>query len=299
MKKWALCGSIFFFSLVSSFSATAQMDEEYSNERKDIFYKEVHASKKRPVPLVTPREADVVWEKSIWRTINLKERFNQYFYYPLNADEDSQGRTNLVNAIWKGIKEGKIDVYEDDEFKILKDYAKLESQFNKLDTIYEDDYDDDDNYIGQKMIIREERFENIAKDFYRIDLKEWWFIDKAYTVQDVRIVGLSLVRDIYRTNELTGEREYRGPQPLGWIRMQDPAVRELLAQTQAYNEHNDAAMLSYDQIFLKRYFESVITRESNVQNRPIDRAYTGLDALLEAERIKEEIFNKELDLWEY
>ena len=62
---------------------------------------------------------------------------------------------------------------------------------------------------------------------------------------------------------------------------------------------SDAAWLSYDQIFLHRYFESTITRESNVKNRSIERFATGLDALVEAERIKEEIFNKELDLWEY
>ena len=297
MKKWALYGVFFFFAM-SSFSVMAQ-EEEYTNERMDMFYEDIHAPKKRPIPLVSVRKADVVWETVIWRTINLKERFNQFFYYPLDVVEDAQGRTNLVNAIWSGIKEGRITVYADDEFKVVKDFASLESTFNKSDTIERDRYDDDDNYIGIETVVTTQNFEDITKNFYKINLKERWFIDKARTVQDVRIIGLSFVMDVYDEDALTGEKIYKGFHSLGWIRMEDPAVRELLAQTQAYNEYNDAAWLNYDQIFLTRYFESTITRESNRQNRAIERYATGLDALMEAERIKEEIFNKELDLWEY
>ena len=46
-------------------------------------------------------------------------------------------------------------------------------------------------------------------------------------------------------------------------------------------------------------FNSTITMEANVANRRINEYMVGLDALLEAERIKAEIFNIEHDLWEY
>ena len=39
--------------------------------------------------------------------------------------------------------------------------------------------------------------------------------------------------------------------------------------------------------------------ESNIMNRQISDYMIGLDALLEADRIQEEIFNIEHDLWEY
>ena len=55
----------------------------------------------------------------------------------------------------------------------------------------------------------------------------------------------------------------------------------------------------YDDIFWKRMFSSTITMEANVANRRINEYMVGLDALLEAERIKAEIFNIEHDLWEY
>ena len=46
-------------------------------------------------------------------------------------------------------------------------------------------------------------------------------------------------------------------------------------------------------------FSSTITMEANAANRRINEYMVGLDALLEAERIKAEIFNIEHDLWEY
>ena len=51
--------------------------------------------------------------------------------------------------------------------------------------------------------------------------------------------------------------------------------------------------------FGKRMFSSTIIKEANVFDRSINQYMIGLDALLEANRIKEEIFNLEHDLWEY
>jgi hypothetical protein len=44
-------------------------------------------------------------------------------------------------------------------------------------------------------------------------------------------------------------------------------------------------------------FSSTVIRESTVSDRSINSYASGLDALLEAERIKQEIFNLEHDMW--
>ena len=56
---------------------------------------------------------------------------------------------------------------------------------------------------------------------------------------------------------------------------------------------------SFDDLFIKRRFGSYITKESNVYDRRIEDYASGLNALLESERIKSEIVNMEHDLWEY
>jgi hypothetical protein len=68
---------------------------------------------------------------------------------------------------------------------------------------------------------------------------------------------------------------------------------------QVFNRSNDAERRSFDDIFLKRFFSSYITKESNVYDRRIEDYKTGLDALLEAQKIKEDMINFEHDLWEY
>ena len=59
-------------------------------------------------------------------------------------------------------------------------------------------------------------------------------------------------------------------------------------------------MRSWEDVFEARYFNSYIIQESNVLDRRIDGYLTsGRERLLEAERIKQEIFNFEQDLWSY
>ena len=66
-----------------------------------------------------------------------------------------------------------------------------------------------------------------------------------------------------------------------------------------FNRRNDAARMSYDELFTKRMFSSYVYKESNVYNRSISDYKQGLDVLLESEDIKEEIFEYESDLWHY
>jgi gliding motility associated protien GldN len=79
-----------------------------------------------------------------------------------------------------------------------------------------------------------------------------------------------------------------------------PEIRPLLANHEVFNESNDAQRVSFDDYFMQRRFNSFIFRESNVyNNRPINSYALGMDALLEAERIKMWLFDFEHDLWEY
>jgi hypothetical protein len=58
--------------------------------------------------------------------------------------------------------------------------------------------------------------------------------------------------------------------------------------------------MSFDDLFIKRYFNSYIVQESNVfNNRTINSYLEGKDAMLESQRIENRIFNLEQDLWEY
>ena len=66
------------------------------------------------------------------------------------------------------------------------------------------------------------------------------------------------------------------------------------------NRGNDATGLSFDDVFMKRIFSSYIVKVSNpFDNSLIGMGLQGTDALYEGQRISEQIFNKEHDMWIY
>ena len=112
---------------------------------------------------------------------------------------------------------------------------------------------------------------------------------------DVRIIGIAPMA--YAKNEAGEIREGNIRVPLFWIYY--PEARKLLANAECFNRTNDAERRSFDDIFQKRLFSSFIYKESNVYDRRIEDYKTGLNALLESEKIKDEITNLEHDMWEY
>ena len=288
MRKFGL----FVLSLIlcGAFDMKAQVIEE-PEENLDGFYvksSDAYPDGKKPFEYPYVREADIVWSCRIWRVIDFKEKMNQVFYYPIVPD---QGRKNLTTILDEALTEGRIRAFEDDMFTTeITNWTEYKSKFgtSRTETLVE--YDMDGMEITRDTtIFVPANFESAEK----LRIKEEWFLDKNRTVEDVRIIGFSLVAS-YEKSE--GDVQTLA---LGWIRYNDPEVRLLLANSEVYNPQNDRARRSYDDIFQKRIFDSYIIRESNTFNRAINDYVLGADALAESERIKEYLFNMEEDMWEY
>ena len=81
-----------------------------------------------------------------------------------------------------------------------------------------------------------------------------------------------------------------------------PETREILHKAKVFNPKNVSQPISYDHLLNARRFNSVIVREENIYgNRKIADYIRGnaLFQLLEADRIKESIRDKEIDMWNY
>jgi gliding motility associated protien GldN len=276
--------ALFFAVFLISTNVTAQVIDGVAPE--DGFYENVWIEEKRPVQLPYVRQADVLWEKRVWQIIDLREKINHPLYFPTTTIDDRQ---SLMQVLMSSINEGSIRAYDDDEFtmpmtpeEIKENYARQEvRRFTRPEPPYEE-YD--------SLIVIPLSSEDVTK--YRI--KEDWFFDSKRSVLDVRIIGICPVRE--RIDPETGES--LGDQTLFWVYF--PEAREVLVNAPVFNRMNDAQRVSFDDLFLRRMFNSYIYKESNVYDRQINEyiEYT-LDQLLEAERIKNDIRNYELDIWEY
>lgn len=282
MKKFT---AIIFVALVSFFVETSGVMAQ--NVLDGVYVKE-HYPTRKVIPYTHLREADVMWATRIWRKIDLREKINHPLYYPTQAIKN---RRSLAQVILEAVSEGSLTAYEalDDEFTVTLTKAEIERQLQFVDTLYIEN--PEPPYDLQMQVVNEPFDPSTIKEFR---LKEDWFFDRQKSVMDVRIIGIQPVKD--NIDRQTGE--YRGKEPMFWVYF--PEARNIFASAEVFNRQNDAERRTLEDIFWKRMFGSYIYKEKNVYDRQIsDYMLNGIDQLLEAERIKEEIFILEHDLWEY
>lgn len=260
------------------------------------FYPTGLESQQKAAPYPFLRESDVVWATTLWKTIDLNEAFNQYFYFPTEKD-DLTGKISLAFILWEALEAGELPIFEDDELKVPLDAELFIKRYTKPDTItLEIGYDDDDNELYQTYI-RPHDFEGY--EIKKYSLREVWFIGKQDTRQDSRRIALAPIKDIYKSLA-SGQDIYLGRAPIFWIPMQNPAVRNVLARHSSYFDgNNEVGQPSWDYVFVNQLYQAYVTRESNKYNRKIHDYLTGKDAVLEAEAIEEKIFDIGSDMWEY
>tara|TARA_B110000008_G_scaffold138641_1_gene140531 strand:- start:13598 stop:14497 length:900 start_codon:yes stop_codon:yes gene_type:complete len=274
-----------------------------TEEMNSVYKKEKHHNKRvqQYAPL---RQADVMWSRKIWREIDLRQKINHPFYYPENdgVAHTIEDRKSLIDVIYSAILEGSITAYGnaamDDEFReemSQEDIKKIGGAKEELIEVIDWDA------VAEGADPEEAKTTRVNKtDFDRNSVKKWrlkeeWFFDKQRSVMDVRIIGMAPLQE--DRDEVNGQ--LLGTfSPLFWVHF--PEAREILINAEVFNlVKNNAERRTYDDIFWKRMFGSTIVKESSVMDRKINEYMVGLDALLEAERIKTEIFNIEHDLWEY
>lgn len=241
----------------------------------------------QPIPYPYLREADVIWTRRIWRVVDMKEKMNQPFYFP---EKPQNNWKSFMTIIMDGLKEGTITAYSaiNDQFLVPSTYKEIMDQLQSskkmtLKRPYEP-YDEYDTVITKT-------FE--PSDVKMLRLKEDFYFDRQRSEMSVRILGICPVMD-----DIDENGNYRGPKPLFWIYF--PECRNLFAKNEMFNLKNGAAgRLTYDDVFMKRMFSSYIYKEENVYDRQITQYATGVDALLEAEKAKNSLYEFELNLWEY
>jgi len=252
-------------------------------------YTKENSVARRPIAYTSLREADVMWSKRVWRIIDLKEKMNHPLYYPTTPIAD---RKSLFDVIKDGaLKDGTISCFNsmDDEFRI--EFTKSEIQ-NMLASWDSTNQSEDPNNPGT-FISSPLKHETNAEAITQYRIKEDWFFDKQRSVMDVRIIGLELI--VAKKTE-SGE-DAGGSKPLFWVYF--PEIRPILATQDVYMRHNDSERRTFDDIFWKRMFSSYVYKESNVYDRLIGEYTSGINALFESERIKDDIFKYEHDLWHF
>ncbi len=283
MKKLVAYLGVIVFLLILSGKHTEAQIVNGAYKRTDII-------QKKPMPLPSVREADIFWSQKLWRIIDLREKMNLPLYYPT---VEIDGRMNLISLLLNGIENGQITPYDaslDDDFKVPMSYEQVKASFGAEATTEEKiDFD-----TGERTMVTIQG-EIRPNDIKQYMVKEEWYFDKQTSTMNVRIIGICPIREFVRAGDATGQVQR---QKLFWVYY--PEARPLLSTNLVLNPYNSAQQVSFDDLFIKRNFNSyVVIRENVYNNREISAYLSGKEAMLESKRIEDEIFDYEQDLWEY
>lgn len=286
---------IMIFSIV--FSVKAQdnlLNAEKVSEIGLVSQARLDSEDDKPIPYGYISDRDVLWSKVVWEYIDLKQKINLPYYYPTDTTRTSRDRRSLFDTLLGGIKKGEItEVYVDAYFTEKKDdLDDFDKNFMRFDEVRDEDLD---------SVVQIDTFSIKSVDIKGYMLKGIWYFDKRQGELKHRILGVAPMGPdlaIIGKEDMIddGDSEY----PLFWIFY--PDARETLHKSKVFNAKNSARPISYDNLLNARRFNSVIVKEENIYNDRSIKDYVrgnSLFQLLEANRIKENIRDREMDMWNY
>jgi hypothetical protein len=173
---------------------------------------------------------------------------------------------------------------------------------------------------------KEENLELPAKTYFltsemitAFNIKEDWYFDKERSLLDKRIISIAPVArfsvettrpssrgelvvqkfDGSLTNGKKNLLDFSNTLELEMFWLYFPELRNVLINYYVYNNQNDAPGMSFDDFFWKRLFSAQIYKATDQFDRDIEDYRYGVDALYEAQKIKETMRTWETDLWHY
>ena len=287
--------------LFGTYTATAQLNVLNAKTPEDIGKKteaQIAYDNDEPLPYGYTDERDVLWSRTVWEIIDLDERVNFPLYYPIDTNNIGAERRSLYDVLVKNIKNGNIeDVYSDSYFTEKRTLKDIEASL-----IYSDTTDVGIDQYNAEGRVDEEYIRKFTLDAG--DVEEWrirgiWYLDKRQGELKYRLLGICPVANEARSKAFPDDN-VDSKVELFWVWF--PAAREVLHKAKAFNRRNTSQPISFDHLLNSRRFGGIVYKEDNVQGDRAVNEYINDNALmqlLESDRIKEQIRNIEIDLWNY
>ena len=258
----------------------SELPTEKNDFLDDFTYERLTTSERKPVAYKPLREADVVYATRIHRVMDVQEKQNVLCMWKRNP---------LANVIFEAAEKGELIAYKNDSLSSVFRADNIIDMFATKEVIKVPDW----RFPGEFK-------DSIIYNPYNLeDVKKWriiedWVFDKNSGTTIPRIVAMAPIMNLEAEGQKLGE--YEGFY-ISW-----KEARRLLVNEETYNRHNEAGSFTYYDFFEARLFSSNIVKEPNVRDLPFGE-YDSLKGnplaqLLEGERVKKELMDRESDWWQ-
>ncbi len=244
-------------------------------------------------------DRDILWSKVVWEFIDLNERLNLPYYYPIDTMSVSDNRRSLFDTLLKGIKNGDItEIYDDSYFTAKMTKTEISNKLYRVDTTAAgfDELNAGSANIDEYI----DKINLTSQDIEGFKIKGLWYFDKRQGELKYRLIALApIAPDV----QIMGREDIDvNPEQLALFWVYFPDARPILHHMKVFNQKNSAYPISFDHLLNARRFSSIIYREENIYgDRDVNEYVKGnaLFQVLESNKIKEDIRNKEMNMWNY
>lgn len=269
------------------YSIFQKSEAEKVNREKELGKEPINCAPELP----RVKSDDVIFAKRLTRDIYFADPTNRYLT-PVDTNR------NFLTILLRGISTGQIEAYQTwnpstGRVEELIDYNTL---LTKTDAS-----------AGLGFPLQFSEQELLAKCGLRI-VEDWYFdTNRAEFKSFIIAIGMivpSLAASsasVPKLKDPTVKLGEAGEGMVGLFYVNYPTIRNYICKFNVYHP-NEKIRYSFDDVFQLRYFSSLIIEESNpdgykLANRPDLKS--GLDKLLEADRIKKSLIQYEQDMWEH
>lgn len=250
-----------------------------------------------PLPYGYTDDRDVMWAKTVWEYIDLRQKTNFPLLYPLDTGALGADRKSLFHVLTENVKNGNIrHIYSDSYFSREMSYNELDATLHYVDTLD----------AGYEQLNAGEALDQQYIDYTSVDASDvqgyrvrgYWYFDNKQGDLRYRLIGIApVVIDAY-----SKQQGYEDVEPVELFWVFYPEARDVLFRAPAFNPDNSARPYNFDEILNARRFSAVIYKVDNEQGDREVKDYIGdnsLMQLMESERLKEEIREFEVNMWNY
>jgi len=262
------------------------------------------------ISIINHRNDDIVWSRTVYRVIDMRDKQNYQLYFPVLPNEQYKSLFRVlldatVKDSLKAYDKIERDIQPMYESVIPKDSLKNYFQICEKDTVNNTVRITPliiSDSITQQPVPSNYAYKDYVKNQLKFLIQEIVFFDKHTSRMYSKIMAIAPLYALTETNvtlDNTADTwSYFQSSVICWFLFDE--LRPYLARQYVIPNGNNTQRLTYDEFFAQKFYSDYLLGDSNLNNRMLLQYLADPSKIRkEQKRIETELLNFEQDLWEY
>jgi gliding motility associated protien GldN len=311
MKKYFIVSLVITISFLSNYVGAQETQRSFFAKDGTVAIQTTSMnSMADTIAVVYHRDDDIVFSRTVYRIIDMRDKQNYQLYFPLIPNEEYR---SLFRVIMDAAIKDSLKAYEKVERDIKPEYKKELSKDSLKNFFMICEKDTVNNSIRKTPLIISDSLTHqptissyAYKDFVKNQLKfliqELVFFDKHTSRLYTSILAIAPLYPLTEQNvtldNSVDKWSYFQSSVICWFKFAE--LRPYLARQYVLPDVNVTQRLTFDEYFAQKFYSDYLLGDNNINDRMLLQFLVDpVKIRKEQKRIETELLNFEQDLWEY